>query len=1077
MKPRCWCNGRAFRVDLVFILTVGLWGAALDAWSSGEVPTSAGLTVELSTTAPTFSTGVRFGVQAQFSEPVDEFTTGAIVLGGGTGEIVDLTGTGQLFRFRVIPAGESPIVISVPAGSVSDADGKANLGSNLLRVAPNASMDPSLKVYLTFDETRGTRAFDSSACGNHAALRCRDLGSQGFSFATHSVAGARGNALRFDGLPLIAHAVVPSLNTESNHVTIAAWIKRQGSQAWYAGIVMMPQEKRASGPGVDGPVGLNVRESSNELGYAWGTDQLPLTYASGLVVPDNKWVHVAVAVEPDKTTLYLTENGVTRTAVRACPHAPMPFNRPLLVGGGAGRSLFRGAIDEVRVYDRVLSAGEVGDLASPSPMGCEVGRVAAGDAGTTRTSSTDYASGQRATLTYPNGRRLAYAYWPGAALKSMTNEGSATPLVFWDYIGSRLLRRAAANGVHLDLRNGSATYYDGGGRATRWSYPGAGGGEYGWTYTYDRGGNPVTAECVRDAKDSQAYTYDSASRLRSYTRGNSQGQTWSGMVKRRDWHPDGVGNWSVTASTDANDQVSTLTWYDTSFNEYYQVAIVSISSDDNGNTTYDGSLNYRWDAVNRLAAALDGSAVTTVSLYAYDAGGRRVRKDIYGTSAGDVDYAQAGSQTLEERDAADTTVSRQFVYGAYVDEPLVMNVNADADTWTTGAADAVYYYLQNRMFSVGALTNSSGTIIEAYEYDPYGRHTRITDGNSDGHVDFDATDARTTLTGSTLANPYTFTARNFDPETKLLYFRSRYCQPEGGRFLSRDSMGYAPGPSLYEYARTNPLGRVDPSGMWGPDVHYGLTYRNLTGPGSVGLNKKGAQWIADADNGTDSLFGGEGPLPWVGNQGRHLGPKQNGWGPARWVQYEKEEASNAFRNAMGDKSFADSAALEHACKTAMLHVGRALHSAQDMISHRLYPGWGNHPEDPNEKASLYWPDWRAHPTWWDIYDGGGVNPSWWHFLSWGDHWWGWQAMVRDVSGEDYDQWWFPLTPEQYMQAVRGLTYANAQEVSARVSRWHNSQVASQNAKVRQVESATRAAAEEIWNGVVTSPCASSMLGP
>jgi len=88
---------------------------------------------------------------------------------------------------------------------------------------------------------------------------------------------------------------------------------------------------------------------------------------------------------------------------------------------------------------------------------------------------------------------------------------------------------------------------------------------------------------------------------------------------------------------------------------------------------------------------------------------------------------------------------------------------------------------------VVALSNSSGTTIQTYEYTVYGQ-VAAEDPNH--------------------PNPFLFTGRRFDIETGLYYYRARYYNPYIGRFLQTDPVGYG-----YGYCGNNPLGRVDPFGL------------------------------------------------------------------------------------------------------------------------------------------------------------------------------------------------------------------------------------------------------------------------
>jgi len=64
-----------------------------------------------------------------------------------------------------------------------------------------------------------------------------------------------------------------------------------------------------------------------------------------------------------------------------------------------------------------------------------------------------------------------------------------------------------------------------------------------------------------------------------------------------------------------------------------------------------------------------------------------------------------------------------------------------------------------------------------------------------------------------VANPYTYTGREFDEESGLLYYRSRYYDPRIGRFSSEDPVGFLSGDvNFYSYVFNNPVNLVDPSG-------------------------------------------------------------------------------------------------------------------------------------------------------------------------------------------------------------------------------------------------------------------------
>lgn len=61
-------------------------------------------------------------------------------------------------------------------------------------------------------------------------------------------------------------------------------------------------------------------------------------------------------------------------------------------------------------------------------------------------------------------------------------------------------------------------------------------------------------------------------------------------------------------------------------------------------------------------------------------------------------------------------------------------------------------------------------------------------------------------------NVYCYTGRRIDAETGYYYYRARYYDPDMGRFLSADPIGYGDGLNMYAYVGNDPLNFTDPSG-------------------------------------------------------------------------------------------------------------------------------------------------------------------------------------------------------------------------------------------------------------------------
>ncbi|MGH7487173.1 MAG: RHS repeat-associated core domain-containing protein, partial [bacterium] len=77
---------------------------------------------------------------------------------------------------------------------------------------------------------------------------------------------------------------------------------------------------------------------------------------------------------------------------------------------------------------------------------------------------------------------------------------------------------------------------------------------------------------------------------------------------------------------------------------------------------------------------------------------------------------------------------------------------------------------------------------------------------------FEAPNPRETAV-SAVGNLSGFQGHPSDSETGLLYVRNRYYDPELGRFVTIDPLGYADGPSAYAFTANNPLNMSDPLGL------------------------------------------------------------------------------------------------------------------------------------------------------------------------------------------------------------------------------------------------------------------------
>lgn len=209
----------------------------------------------------------------------------------------------------------------------------------------------------------------------------------------------------------------------------------------------------------------------------------------------------------------------------------------------------------------------------------------------------------------------------------------------------------------------------------------------------------------------------------------------------------------------------------------------------------------------------------------------------------------------EEHDTTSgDSITLQYVYGIYIDEPITLDDRSGSVT-VAQLNDSLnaerHFYHQNTQFSVHGLTTEGGTVDVGYLYDPYGNHYLFTDGNSNGSVDFDGTDTVANAGTSSTGNIYTFTGRRFDSESGLHYFRNRYYSSGRGRFISRDSEGFIDGMNLYNGYfipnMTDPHGKVIKEIIIiGGGILLGIwIWKKCTGPGKKGGGTGGKKPIND----------------------------------------------------------------------------------------------------------------------------------------------------------------------------------------------------------------------------------------
>ncbi len=380
--------------------------------------------------------------------------------------------------------------------------------------------------------------------------------------------------------------------------------------------------------------------------------------------------------------------------------------------------------------------------------------------------------GRKTTLTYPGGRVIEENYDLRNRMSSVDEGG--LPLA--SYIHDASNRLASRN-----YRNGTGTTYayNSNDWVTSINHSKSPVSFAQINYTFDNEGNRLTAEKIYRPISSEQYVYDQDYKNTVYKEGTLLGGNIPAPVTQSVYNYDGAGN-----RTSLMHDALPTNYVTNNVNQYVNYVDSFINTpnyDANGNMVTDGGHVYQYDFENRIISVDGGS----VAFYKYDALGRRIQKI---TPSQTINYYFDGQRAIEERDVANIVVAT-YVFGRQLDEIISMR-----------RAGTDFYYHQNSLGSIIAVTNNAGAVVERYEYDAFG----IVTFYNPAFVKINATN---------IGNRILFNSREYDSETRTYYYRARSYNPKLGRFMQRDPLGYTDGVNVYEYCLSNPQNKIDPLGL------------------------------------------------------------------------------------------------------------------------------------------------------------------------------------------------------------------------------------------------------------------------
>jgi len=130
-----------------------------------------------------------------------------------------------------------------------------------------------------------------------------------------------------------------------------------------------------------------------------------------------------------------------------------------------------------------------------------------------------------------------------------------------------------------------------------------------------------------------------------------------------------------------------------------------------------------------------------------------------------------------------------------------------------GDSGGLRYSHRNLQYSITAVSDGGGSVVERYAYSAYGQVT-VTDGTG------------SQISNTAISNRYSYTGREWDEGLSLYHYRARMHDAVAGRFVSRDPIGFEGSKwNLHEYVGSRPPSLLDPFGLYGPGMGnaYGRT--------------------------------------------------------------------------------------------------------------------------------------------------------------------------------------------------------------------------------------------------------------
>ena len=206
-----------------------------------------------------------------------------------------------------------------------------------------------------FDEGVGAIAYDSSGYGNNGNI-----------IGAIFTKGILGSALVFDGSN--DYVDTPYIQSNVTAYTIEVWVKTTD-----AGNMKVFVQDRGSGAGKSLTLGIGTTGGGHggpgKVGFEVDSDSIDIGISSVQTINDGNWHHVVgvwsapvgISISPSQFKIYIDgiETSVTTGSVGSVSSPLTGLGGTKIARHDAWNTWFNGTIDEVRIYNSALTAGQI----------------------------------------------------------------------------------------------------------------------------------------------------------------------------------------------------------------------------------------------------------------------------------------------------------------------------------------------------------------------------------------------------------------------------------------------------------------------------------------------------------------------------------------------------------------------------------------------------------------------------------------------------------------------------------------------------------------------------------------------